>query len=155
MMAAKDDYEEFRNMLNDLKMNSKPLINTLTILAEKKIHHAQLIVRAIEERILEVCVTKNRNNNFWFRFSMFRQKLSTFFRRYMFSIRLLKIFVQRFTFIYSKRNYPFYFPLRFIKSTKTLVQLCSNFEKLGRHSSQIYVCTISTREHMISILHGQ
>jgi len=51
-MAAKDDYEEFRNMLNDLKMNSK------------KIHHAQLIVRAIEERILEVCVTKNRNNNF-------------------------------------------------------------------------------------------
>jgi len=64
MMAAKDDYEEFRNMLNDLKMNSKPLINTLTILAEKKIHHAQLIVRAIEERILEVCVTKNRNNNF-------------------------------------------------------------------------------------------
>jgi hypothetical protein len=35
-------------------MNSKPLINFLTILAEEKMHNAPQIVRAIEERIVEV-----------------------------------------------------------------------------------------------------
>ena len=53
-MAVKDDYQDFKNALNDLKINSKPLINFLTILAEEKIHNAPQIVRAIEERILEV-----------------------------------------------------------------------------------------------------
>ncbi|CAF4663298.1 unnamed protein product [Rotaria sp. Silwood1] len=52
-MAVKDDYQDFKNALNDLKINSKPLINFLTILAEEKIHSAPQIVRAIEERILE------------------------------------------------------------------------------------------------------
>ncbi|CAF5148410.1 unnamed protein product, partial [Rotaria magnacalcarata] len=52
-MAVKDDYQDFKNALNDLKINSKPLINFLTILAEEKIHNAPQIVRAIEERILE------------------------------------------------------------------------------------------------------
>lgn len=54
-MAVKDDYQDYKNALNDLKINSKPLINCLTILAEDKIHNAAQIVRAIEERILEVC----------------------------------------------------------------------------------------------------
>jgi len=54
MMAAKDDYQDFKIALNDLKMNSKPLINFLTILAEEKMHNAPQIVRAIEERIVEV-----------------------------------------------------------------------------------------------------
>ncbi|CAF1428332.1 unnamed protein product [Adineta steineri] len=53
MMAAKDDYQDFKTALNDLKLNSKPLINFLTILAEEKVHNAPQIVRAIEERILE------------------------------------------------------------------------------------------------------
>ncbi len=53
-MAAKDDYQDFKTALNDLKMNSKPLINFLTILAEEKMHNAPQIVRAIEERIVEV-----------------------------------------------------------------------------------------------------
>ncbi len=53
-MAAKDDYQDFKVALNDLKMNSKPLINFLTILAEEKMHNAIQIVRAIEERIIEV-----------------------------------------------------------------------------------------------------
>lgn len=53
-MAVKDDYQDFKNALEDLKLNSKPLINFLTILAEEKIHNAPQIVRAIEERILEV-----------------------------------------------------------------------------------------------------
>ena len=55
-MAAKDDYQDFKVALNDLKLNSKPLINFLTILAEEKMHNAPQIVRAIEERILEVCI---------------------------------------------------------------------------------------------------
>jgi hypothetical protein len=54
MMACKDDYQDFKVALNDLKMNSKPLINFLTILAEEKMHNAPQIVRAIEERIIEV-----------------------------------------------------------------------------------------------------
>ncbi len=58
MMAVKDDYQDFKNALNDLKMNNKSLINFLTLLAEDKIHNAPQIVRAIEERILEVCIKK-------------------------------------------------------------------------------------------------
>ena len=53
-MPAKDDYQDFKVAMNDLKLNSKPLINFLTILAEEKVHNAPQIVRAIEERILEV-----------------------------------------------------------------------------------------------------
>ncbi|CAF2755181.1 unnamed protein product [Rotaria sp. Silwood2] len=52
-MAVKDDYQDFKVALNDLKMNSKPLINFLTILAEEKMHNAPQIVRAVEERIVE------------------------------------------------------------------------------------------------------
>ncbi|CAF3403431.1 unnamed protein product [Rotaria sp. Silwood1] len=52
-MAVKDDYQDFKVALNDLKLNSKPLINFLTILAEEKMHNAPQIVRAVEERILE------------------------------------------------------------------------------------------------------
>lgn len=53
-MAFKDDYHDFKVALNDLKMNSKPLINTLTKLAEERISSAGRIVRALEERIFEV-----------------------------------------------------------------------------------------------------
>ncbi|CAF1132168.1 unnamed protein product [Adineta ricciae] len=53
IMATRDDYLDFKNALNDLKLNSKPLINFLTILAEEKIQNAPQIVRAIEERIAE------------------------------------------------------------------------------------------------------
>ena len=53
-MSIKDDYQEFKQALNDLKINSKPQINFLTILAEEKMANAPQIVRAIEERILEV-----------------------------------------------------------------------------------------------------
>lgn len=53
-MSIRDDYQEFKSALLDLKMNSKPQINFLTILAEEKMVNAPLIVRAIEERIVEV-----------------------------------------------------------------------------------------------------
>lgn len=59
-MALKDDYQDFRNAMNDLRMNSKPLINFLTILAEEKIRNAPQIVRAVEERIFEV--SRNKKN---------------------------------------------------------------------------------------------
>ena len=58
-MATRDDYLDFKNALNDLKLNSKPLINFLTILAEEKIQNAPQIVRAIEERIAEVSTRCN------------------------------------------------------------------------------------------------
>jgi hypothetical protein len=41
--------EEYRNSLSDLKVNSKPLINTLTIIAEENSGAASIIVRVIEE----------------------------------------------------------------------------------------------------------
>ena len=55
-MAAKDDYQDFKDALNDLKINSKPVINFLTILAEEKLHNAPQIVRAVEERVIEVSI---------------------------------------------------------------------------------------------------
>jgi len=88
MMAAKDDYQDFKTALNDLKMNSKPLINFLTILAEEKMHNAPQIVRAIEERIVEVRI------KFHFLFLIinfscifFRLKVNTFYLVYMSSIQ--------------------------------------------------------------------
>lgn len=53
-MSIKDDYQEFKQALTDLKINSKPQINFLTILAEEKIPNATQVVRAIEERIIDV-----------------------------------------------------------------------------------------------------
>ena len=82
-MAVKDDYQDFKNALNDLKINSKPIINFLTILAEEKMHNAPQIVHAIEERILEVCIKPvdtllfNRRNHFFFVY--FSLKVITFY----------------------------------------------------------------------------
>jgi hypothetical protein len=84
-MAAKDDYQDFKIALNDLKLNSKPLINFLTILAEEKMHNAPQIVRAIEERIVEVCI------NFVFQTNLFSPIFSLqvikFYLHYMFLIQ--------------------------------------------------------------------
>jgi len=86
MMAAKDDYQDFKVALNDLKLNSKPLINFLTILAEEKMHNAPQIVRAIEERILEVSV----GNLFLLSNSLilrYRLKVIMFYPLYMYLIQ--------------------------------------------------------------------
>jgi hypothetical protein len=84
-MAAKDDYQDFKVVLNDLKLNSKPLINCLTILAEEKMHNAPQVVRAIEERIVEVCI------NFVFQTNLFSPIFSLqvikFYLHYMFLIQ--------------------------------------------------------------------
>ena len=73
MSTIKDDYQEFKIALNDLKINSKPLINFLTILAEEKMNSAPQIVRAVEERILEVSV------NFLFSFFSIESFIILFF----------------------------------------------------------------------------
>lgn len=49
-----DDVESFRSSLDDLKMNSKPQISMLTMLAEDHEQYASEIVRVIEEQIKKV-----------------------------------------------------------------------------------------------------
>lgn len=84
-MAVKDDYQDFKNALNDLKMNNKASINFLTILAEDKVHNASQIVRAIEERILEVCIS-HRTISFDILFFV-SPKVIMFFRLCMYLIQ--------------------------------------------------------------------
>lgn len=54
-MADTSEIEkEYLSSLSDLTVNSKPLINMLTILAEENIDHGQIIVDAIEKHITKV-----------------------------------------------------------------------------------------------------
>ncbi|XP_055372303.1 uncharacterized protein LOC129606180 [Condylostylus longicornis] len=46
--------EEYLSSLADLNVNSKPLINMLTILAEENIEHAEVIVKVVEQHIAKV-----------------------------------------------------------------------------------------------------
>lgn len=46
--------EEYLSSLVDLNVNSKPLINMLTILAEENHDHASVIVEAVEQHISKV-----------------------------------------------------------------------------------------------------
>lgn len=48
---AGDDYS---SSLGDLTMNSKPLINMLTILAEENLVHASVIVQSVEKHLDQV-----------------------------------------------------------------------------------------------------
>ncbi|KAL5287081.1 hypothetical protein ACFFRR_008182 [Megaselia abdita] len=52
--VKKNIAEEYQSSLQDLNLNSKPLINMLTILAEENINHANVIVDVVEEHILKV-----------------------------------------------------------------------------------------------------
>lgn len=58
--------KEYLSSLSDLNVNSKPLINMLTILAEENIEHGQIIVDAIEKHITKV-------TNIFFFFIYFQQ----------------------------------------------------------------------------------
>lgn len=51
---AKEIAEEYASSLSDLRMNSKPLINMLTILAEENIVHADVIVDTVEKHLEKV-----------------------------------------------------------------------------------------------------
>lgn len=46
--------EEYLSSLMDLNVNSKPLINMLTMLAEDNIEHVHVIVRVVEQHLAKV-----------------------------------------------------------------------------------------------------
>lgn len=48
--------EEYLSSLTDLNMNSKPLINMLTMLAEENIEYASVIVKVVEQHIAKVII---------------------------------------------------------------------------------------------------
>lgn len=50
----KEIEEEYLSSLMDLNVNSKPLINMLTMLAEENIDNAQVIVKAVEKHLAKV-----------------------------------------------------------------------------------------------------
>ncbi|XP_025986831.1 uncharacterized protein LOC105195218 isoform X2 [Solenopsis invicta] len=51
---SKEVADEYISSLSDLTINSKPLINMLTMLAEDNIEHASAIVQAVESHLLKV-----------------------------------------------------------------------------------------------------
>lgn len=51
---SKEVAEEYASSLADLTVNSKPLINMLTILAEENIDHAGVIVETVEKHLEKV-----------------------------------------------------------------------------------------------------
>jgi pre-mRNA cleavage complex 2 protein Pcf11 len=53
---SKEVYEEYLSSLGDLNVNSKPLINMLTILAEENIERAAVIVQAVDHHIAKVLI---------------------------------------------------------------------------------------------------
>lgn len=52
----KEVEEEYLSSLMDLNVNSKPLINMLTMLAEDNLECSPVIVRAIEKHITQVFI---------------------------------------------------------------------------------------------------
>lgn len=52
----KEIAESYLSSLIDLNVNSKPLINMLTMLAEENIEHGQAIVDVVEQRIAKVLI---------------------------------------------------------------------------------------------------
>lgn len=52
----KEIEEEYLSSLMDLNVNSKPLINMLTMLAEDHIDNANVIVKAVEKHLAKVFI---------------------------------------------------------------------------------------------------
>lgn len=50
---------EYESELKELTFNSKPLINTLTIIAGENLHNAAIIVQIIQNRIKQVRTCKD------------------------------------------------------------------------------------------------
>lgn len=59
MSKSKEVADEYLSSLADLTVNSKPLINMLTMLADENVDHAPAIVQVIEshiEKVIEFCI---------------------------------------------------------------------------------------------------
>ena len=54
MALSEEVIDEYKTSLTDLHVNSKPLINMLTMLAEDHEQHAPEIVKVIEDHINKV-----------------------------------------------------------------------------------------------------
>lgn len=52
----KEIKDEYSSSLGDLTINSKPLINMLTMLADDNIDNANVIVQAVEEHLEKVII---------------------------------------------------------------------------------------------------
>lgn len=65
-MTAKEKEveEEYSNALADLNVNSKPLINMLTMLADENSAYAPIIVQCIERQLHKVFKLYNSNEYF-------------------------------------------------------------------------------------------
>lgn len=64
-MTAKEKEvsEEYSNALGDLNINSKPLINMLTMLAEENSAYAPIVVQCIERQLHKVFKLYNSNEH--------------------------------------------------------------------------------------------
>jgi pre-mRNA cleavage complex 2 protein Pcf11 len=54
-MDSSEIAEDFKDALQDLKVNSKPEIDTLTVIAKENTAHAQAISSVLEQHIKTVC----------------------------------------------------------------------------------------------------
>lgn len=62
--------EDYLSSLQDLNLNSKPLINMLTILADDNINHADVIVGVIKEHIIKVFLILFLSKIYYFSLSL-------------------------------------------------------------------------------------
>lgn len=54
--------EDFYSSLNDLTFNSRPIISTLTIIAQENVQAAPYITRSVERRIEKVSIISIHSN---------------------------------------------------------------------------------------------
>jgi len=86
-MTAKEKEvaEEYSNALADLNINSKPLINMLTMLAEENSAYAPIIVQCIERQLHKVF--KLYNSNAYFK--VISERYSSLYGSKLFTIKYI------------------------------------------------------------------
>lgn len=87
-MTAKEKEvaEEYSNALADLNINSKPLINMLTMLAEENSAYAPIIVQCIERQLHKVFKLYNSNEYF----KVIEERCSSLFTNHkLFTVRYI------------------------------------------------------------------